>query len=49
MDVRVHPHFVAALAAEGHGWRIACWQWHDQGRCDAGCADNDALPWGFTR
>jgi 4'-phosphopantetheinyl transferase len=21
------PGYVAALAAEGHGWRLACWQW----------------------
>lgn len=21
--------FVAALAVEGHGWRLACWQWPD--------------------
>ena len=23
------PGFVAALAVEGHGWRLACWQWPD--------------------
>jgi 4'-phosphopantetheinyl transferase len=21
------PDYVAALAAEGHGWRVSCWQW----------------------
>jgi 4'-phosphopantetheinyl transferase len=23
------PGYVAALAVEGHGWRLACWQWPD--------------------
>jgi 4'-phosphopantetheinyl transferase len=23
------PGYVAALAVEGHGWRLACWQWLD--------------------
>jgi 4'-phosphopantetheinyl transferase len=23
------PGYVAALAVEGHGWRLACWQWTD--------------------
>jgi 4'-phosphopantetheinyl transferase len=26
------PGYVAALAVEGHGWRLACWQWPDPGR-----------------
>ena len=25
------PGYVAALAAEGHGWGLACWQWPDLG------------------
>jgi 4'-phosphopantetheinyl transferase len=25
------PGYVAALAVEGHGWRLACWQWPDPG------------------
>lgn len=32
MDVRVHPRFVAALAVEGYGWHITCWQWFEQNR-----------------
>jgi len=24
--------YVAALAVEGHGWRLACWQWPDPGQ-----------------
>jgi 4'-phosphopantetheinyl transferase len=24
------PGYVAALAVEGHGWRLACWQWPGQ-------------------
>jgi 4'-phosphopantetheinyl transferase len=23
------PGYVAALAVEGHGWRLTCWQWPD--------------------
>ena len=23
------PGYVAALAAEGHGWRLSCWQWQE--------------------
>jgi 4'-phosphopantetheinyl transferase len=26
------PGYVAALAVEGHGWRLACWQWPDPGQ-----------------
>jgi 4'-phosphopantetheinyl transferase len=26
------PSYVAALAVEGHGWRLACWQWPDPGQ-----------------
>ena len=26
------PGYAAALAAEGHGWRLACWQWPDPGQ-----------------
>ncbi|HEV2436441.1 MAG TPA: 4'-phosphopantetheinyl transferase superfamily protein [Verrucomicrobiae bacterium] len=26
------PGYVAALAVEGQGWRLACWQWPDPGR-----------------
>jgi 4'-phosphopantetheinyl transferase len=22
--------YVAALAVEGHGWRLACWEWPDE-------------------
>lgn len=25
--LRPGPGYVAALAVEGHGWRLACWQW----------------------
>lgn len=25
------PGYVAALAVEGHGWHLACWQWSDPG------------------
>jgi 4'-phosphopantetheinyl transferase len=25
------PGYVAALAVEGQGWRLACWQWPDPG------------------
>ena len=24
------PGYTAALAVEGHGWRLACWQWQDR-------------------
>ncbi len=24
------PGYTAALAVEGQGWRLACWQWHEQ-------------------
>lgn len=23
------PGYVAALAVEGHGWRLACWEWRE--------------------
>ena len=23
------PGYAAALALEGHGWRLTCWQWPD--------------------
>ncbi len=26
------PGYVAALAVEGHGWHLACWQWPDPGQ-----------------
>ena len=26
-DVAPIPGYVAALAVEGRGWRLACWQW----------------------
>jgi 4'-phosphopantetheinyl transferase len=26
------PGYVAALAVEGHGWRLTCWQWPDPGQ-----------------
>jgi len=26
------PDYVAALAAEGNGWRLSCWQWPEQSR-----------------
>jgi 4'-phosphopantetheinyl transferase len=26
-DLQPAPGYVAALAVEGHGWRLACWQW----------------------
>ena len=26
------PGYVGALAVEGHGWRLACWQWPDPGQ-----------------
>jgi len=26
------PGYVAALAVEGQGWRLACWQWPDPGQ-----------------
>jgi len=28
-ELKPGPGFVAALAVEGHGWRLACWQWPD--------------------
>jgi 4'-phosphopantetheinyl transferase len=30
-DLAPAPGYAAALAAEGHGWRLACWQWSDPG------------------
>jgi 4'-phosphopantetheinyl transferase len=26
-QLRAGPGYTAALAVEGHGWRLACWQW----------------------
>jgi 4'-phosphopantetheinyl transferase len=26
-DLAPGPHYVAALAVEGHGWQLRCWQW----------------------
>jgi 4'-phosphopantetheinyl transferase len=26
------PGYAAALAVEGHGWRLACWQWPEPGQ-----------------
>jgi len=31
-DLSPGPGYVAALAAEGHGWRVSCWQWPDPGQ-----------------
>jgi 4'-phosphopantetheinyl transferase len=28
-ELPLAPDYVAALAVEGHGWRLACWQWPD--------------------
>jgi 4'-phosphopantetheinyl transferase len=30
-DASPAPGYVAALAVEGQGWRLACWQWPDLG------------------
>ena len=30
-ELTLAPGYVAALAAEGHRWRLACWQWPDPG------------------
>ena len=30
-ELTLVPGYVAALAAEGHHWRLACWQWPDPG------------------
>lgn len=27
-DLWPDPHYAAALAVEGHNWRLRCWQWH---------------------
>jgi 4'-phosphopantetheinyl transferase len=31
-ELTLDPGYAAALAAEGHGWRLACWQWPDPSR-----------------
>jgi 4'-phosphopantetheinyl transferase len=31
-DLSPAPGYVAALAVEAHGWRLACWQWPDARR-----------------
>ncbi|MGA2604135.1 MAG: 4'-phosphopantetheinyl transferase superfamily protein [Verrucomicrobiia bacterium] len=28
-ELTLAPGYVAALAVEGHGWRLSCWQWPD--------------------
>lgn len=28
-EVKPAPGYVAALAVEGHGWNLSCWQWQD--------------------
>ncbi len=28
-DLRPAPDYAAALAVQGHGWRLTCWQWDD--------------------
>ena len=30
-ELTAAPGYAAALAVEGHGWRLACWQWPDPG------------------
>jgi 4'-phosphopantetheinyl transferase len=31
-ELATAPGYVAALAVEGQGWRLACWQWPDPGQ-----------------
>jgi 4'-phosphopantetheinyl transferase len=28
-ELTAAPGYVAALAVDGHGWRLSCWQWPD--------------------
>ena len=28
-ELTAAPGYIAALAVEGHGWRLTCWQWPD--------------------